>query len=187
MTLKNCSPWGWREEGLEKNVAIPSVARSAVQHPRRSVCTEVYQWGQDPWLWYEGMGDQTSQSWRKLTLSIHWKDWCWSSNTLDTWCKEPPLWKRPWCWERWKAKEKRDNRGWDGWMASLTQWTWVWANSRRQRIGKPGMLQSMGSQRVGQTTEWLNWTDTYKSFPNYIFTPPIPAALHFRDHLNDEF
>ena len=42
------------------------------------------------------------------------------------------------------------NRGWGGWMASLTQWTWVWASSQRQwRTGKPGMLQSMGSQRVG--------------------------------------
>ena len=44
----------------------------------------------------------------------------------------------------------RDNRGWFGWMASLTQWTWVWASSGRwRRTGKPGMLQSMGSQRVG--------------------------------------
>ena len=44
-------------------------------------------------------GDQTSQSWRKLTLNIHWKGWCWSwsSNTLATWCKEPTHWKRPWC------------------------------------------------------------------------------------------
>ena len=41
------------------------------------------------------------------------------------------------------------NRGWDGWMASLTQWTWVWVNSGRWwRTGKPGVLQSMGLQRV---------------------------------------
>ena len=58
-------------------------------------------------------------------------------------------WKRPWCWERLKAGGERDNRGWDGWMASPTQWTGFWANSGRQwRTGKPGMLQSMGSQRV---------------------------------------
>ena len=51
-----------------------------------------------------------------------------------------------------KAGEE-DNRGWDGWMASPTQWTWVWANSRRWwRTGKPGMLHSMRSQRVGH-----NW------------------------------
>ena len=45
---------------------------------------------------------------------------------------------------------KGDDRGWDGWMVSLTQWTWIWANSRRWwRTGKPGVLQSMGSQRTG--------------------------------------
>ena len=60
-------------------------------------------------------------------------------------------WKRPWCWERLKTGEG-DNRGWDGWMASLTQWTWILASSRRWwRIGKPGMLQSMESQRLGHS------------------------------------
>ena len=65
---------------------------------------------------------------------IHWRDWCWSwnSNTLATWCKESTHWKRPWCQDRLKAGGERGNRGWDGWLAS-TQWTWVWANSRRQR------------------------------------------------------
>ena len=65
-------------------------------------------------------------------LNIHWKDWCWSwnSNTLATWCKELTLWKRPWCWERLRPREGTD-RGWDGWMASLTQWTRIWANSGR--------------------------------------------------------
>ena len=57
--------------------------------------------------------------------------------------------KRPWYWERLKAKGEEDNR-WDGWMASLTQWTWIWANSQRQwRTEEPGVLQFMGSQRVG--------------------------------------
>ena len=46
-------------------------------------------------------------------------------------------------------RKKGDDRGWDDWMASLTQWTWVWANSRRWwRTGTPGVLQSMGSQRL---------------------------------------
>ena len=74
-----------------------------------------------------------------------------SSNTLATWCKEPTHWKRLWCWERLKAGEG-SNRGWDGWMASPTHWTWVWANSTRGtgkwETRKPGLLQSMGSQRV---------------------------------------
>ena len=58
-----------------------------------------------------------------------------------------------------KARGDRDDRGWDDWMASLTQWTWVWANSgRRWRTGKPHVLQSMGSKRAGH--DWvteLNW------------------------------
>ena len=89
-------------------------------------------------------------------------DWCWSwnSKTLATWCEELTDWKRPWCWERLKAGEEGDNRGWDGWMASLTRWTWVWTSSRSWWwTGKPGMLQSMGLQRVGH--DWateLNWT-----------------------------
>ena len=59
-------------------------------------------------------------------------------------------WKRPWFWKRLKAGGEGDDRGWDGWMASLTQWTWVWAGSRRWwRTEKPDVLQSMGLQRVG--------------------------------------
>ena len=55
----------------------------------------------------------------------------WSSNTLTIWCEEPTRWKIPWWWERLKAGREGDNRGWDGWMVSLTQWTWVWENSGR--------------------------------------------------------
>ena len=87
--------------------------------------------GEDSWESLALQGDQTSQSWRKSTLYIHSKHWCWgwSSNTLATWCEELTHWKRPWCWERLRAGGKGDDRGWDGWMASLTQWTWVWTNS----------------------------------------------------------
>ena len=57
--------------------------------------------------------------------------------------------KRPWCWERLKAGGERDERGWDGWMASLTQWTWVWASfGSLWWTGKPGVLQSLGLQWV---------------------------------------
>ena len=83
-------------------------------------------------------------------LNIHWKDWSWSSSNLATWCDEPTYWKISWCWERLKAKREESSRGWDGWIESLTQWTWIWADSGRQwRTGKPSMLQSMWSQRVG--------------------------------------
>ena len=63
--------------------------------------------------------------------SSHWKDWCWSwnSNTLATWCEELTHLKRPWCWARLRAGGEGDDRGWDGWMPSLTWWTSVWASS----------------------------------------------------------
>ena len=91
---------------------------------------------------------------------IHWKDWCWSwnSNTLATWCKELTHWNRPWCCERLKAGGEGDDRGWDGWMASPTQW--VWASCRSWWwTGLCDVLQSMGC-RVGH--DWateLKWTD----------------------------
>ena len=73
--------------------------------------------------------------------------------------KDPVYLKRPWCWERLKAGGEGDDRGWDGWMASLTQWTWVWVNSRSWWwTGRPGVRESMGLQRVGH--DWateLNW------------------------------
>ena len=47
------------------------------------------------------------------------------------WCEELTHWKRPWCWERLKTGEEGDDRGWDGWITSLTQWTWAWVNSGR--------------------------------------------------------
>ena len=65
-----------------------------------------------------------------------------------------------WCWEGLRAGGKGDDRGWDGWMAWPTRWTWVWVNSRRWWwTGRPGVLQFMGSQRVGH--DWvtkLNWS-----------------------------
>ena len=87
----------------------------------------------------------------KSGLNIYWKDWCWSwnSSTLATWWEELTPWKRPWCWQRLKEGGKGDNRGWDGWKASLMRWTWVWVGSGSWWWkGKPGVLQSMGSQRV---------------------------------------
>ena len=67
--------------------------------------------------------------------------------------------KRPWCWERLKAGGEGDYRGWDGWMASLTRWTWVWVNSRSWWwTGRPGVLWFMALQGVGH--DWateLNW------------------------------
>ena len=89
-----------------------------------------------------------------LRENIHWKDWCWNSNTLAIWCEELIR------WERLKAGGEGDDRGWDSWKASPTQWTWVWVSSGSWWwTGRPGVLQSMGSQRVRH--DWvteMNWT-----------------------------
>ena len=76
----------------------------------------------------------------------------------NTWWELPHL-KRCWCWERLKAGGEGDDRGWDGWMSSLTWWTWVWASSGSWWwTGRPGMLWSMGWWRVG--LDWAtNWTE----------------------------
>ena len=117
--------------------------------------------GEYAWESLGVQGGTTSWSSRRSVLGVHWKDWCcsWNSNTLATWCKELTHWKRPWCWEGLRAGGEGDDRGWDGWMASPTQWTWVWVDSGSWWwTGRPGMLRFMGSQRVGH--DWvtkLNW------------------------------
>ena len=105
----------------------------------------------------------------KSTLNIHWKDWCkaeyfdhlmWRTDSLE---KTLMLGKT-------EGRRRRCKRGWDGWMASWTQWTWVWANSRREwRIGRPGMLQSMGLQN----RSWLSdWTINHKFNLNFVVSQP---------------
>ena len=68
---------------------------------------------------------------KEISPESHWKDWCcsWNSKTFGTWYEDLTQLKRPWCWERLKAGGEGDDRGRDGWMASWTQWTWVWVNS----------------------------------------------------------
>ena len=80
---------------------------------------------------------------------------------------------KDWCWQGLRAGGEGDDRGWDGWMASLTRWTWVWVNSGSWWwTGRPGVLQFMGSQRVGH--DWateLNWTELKHSSFSQQFLP----------------
>ena len=122
--------------------------------------------GEDPWESPGQQGDQTSQSWRKSTLNIHWTDWCWSSNTLTAWCEEPMHWKRPWCWERLRAGGEESDKGWDGWMASLTQ-----GHEFEQTLGDSegqGNLASCSplGHRESDTIQWLNNKTKYYSTKN---------------------
>ena len=122
---------------------------------------------------------------KEISLSVHWKDWCWSwnSDTLATRCKELAHLKGPWCWEGLKAGGERVDRGWDVWMASLTWGMWIWVSSGSWWwTGKPGMLQSIGSQRVGH--DWAtepNWTETpfivIKCWPYSLCCTIYPCSL----------
>ena len=85
-------------------------------------------------------------------------------------CEELTHWKRPWCREGLGAGGEGDDRGWDGWMASPTRWTWVWVDSGSWWwTGRPGVLRFMGSQRVEH--DWateLNWADSIQAFLNKV-------------------
>ena len=100
---------------------------------------------------------------KEISPEYSFKDWCcsWSSNIWAIWCEELTHWKRPWCCGWLKAGGEGDNRGWDGWIGSPARWTWVWVNPESWWwAGRPGVLQSMVSQRVAHNwaTE-LNWTE----------------------------
>ena len=124
--------------------------------------------GEDSWESLGLQGDPPSPSWRRSVLGVHWKNWFWSwnSNTSATSCKELTHWERPWCWEGLETGGEGANRGWDGWMASPTRWTWVWVNSGSWWwTGRPGVLPFMGLQNVGH--DWvteLNWAENSPSF-----------------------
>ena len=136
--------------------------------------------GEDSWESLGLQGDQASQSKRKSVLNIYWKDWFWSwnSNTLATRCEELTHWKRLWCWKRLKAGGEGDDRGRNSWMASPIRCTQIWASSESWWwTGKPGVLRSMGSQRV-RHNEWLNWLGSRKIW--IVMWPCLNFKCHFR-------
>ena len=102
--------------------------------------------------------------------------------TLATWYEELTHFKTPRCWERLKAGGEGDDRGWDGWMVSPTQWKWVWVNSwSSQWTGRSGLLQSMESQRFRH--DWpteLNWTAVY-NFTIFFVVLSQAFAKHSRN------
>ena len=103
-----------------------------------------------PWKSFGLQDHQTSQSYKKSVLIICWKDMLkLKLQYFGHLMRRTNSLERPWRWERLRAGGEGDNRGWDGWMPSTTWRTWVWASSGSWWwTGKPGVLQSMGSQRV---------------------------------------
>ena len=109
----------------------------------------VHSEGDQPWVFFGG-NDAKAEA--PVLWPPHVKSWL--------------IGKRLWCWEGLGAGGEGDYRGWDGWMASLTRWTWVWVNSGSWWwTGRPGVLRFIGSQRVGH--DWvteLNWTELKNIF-----------------------
>ena len=145
---------------------VKSRERSELICPRMYLLTE--------WFWYQGNASLI--------------EWVWKYSLLFTWCKALTHLKRPWCWERLRAGGEGDDRGWDGWMESLTRWTWVWVDSGSWLwTGRPGMLWFMGSQSIRH--DWateLNWTLTFwnslrrigiKSSINVCYNSPVKSSV----------
>ena len=110
---------------------------------------------------------------------------------FGTWCEELTHLKRPWCWERLKKGGEGDNRGWDGWMASPTQWTWVWVDSRSWWwTGRPGMLCPWG-RKESDTTERRNWMELKMAQHRYLLCRVIVwvtvRGLHLMDLESDRW
>ena len=109
-----------------------------------------------PWKWFRVIWTASSVSKVGRIIALLTK-----KAKQFTWYEELIHWKRPWCWERLKVGGEGDNRGWDGWMPSPTQWTWVWTSTRSLWwTGRPGVLQFIESQSVRH--DWvteLNWTE----------------------------
>ena len=116
-------------------------------------------------------------------LGVHWKDWCWSwnSNTLTIWCEELLIWKDPDAGKDW-SQEKGNKRGWDGWMASPTQWAWVCTNSKRQwRTGKPWVLKFVGSYRVRHNLATEQHHFLLSSSPVYFYSIAHVGNIHVKN------
>ena len=117
--------------------------------------------GEDSWESLGLQGDPTSPFWRRSVLGVLWKEWCWSwnSSTLATSCEELTHWKRLWFWEGLGAGGEGDDRGWDGWMASLTRWRECeWTLGVGDGQGGLVCCNSWG-RKESDTTEQLNWTE----------------------------
>jgi len=126
--------------------------------------------GEDSWECLGLQGDPTSPFWRRSALGFLWKEWCqsWNSSTLATSCKELTHWKRLWCWEGLGARGEGDDRGWDGWIASLNQWTWVSVNSRSWwwtgREAWCAVIHGVAKSRTG-LNDWSDLIWSHCSFP----------------------
>ena len=133
--------------------------------------------GEDSWESLGLQGDPTSPFWRRSALGFLWNEWCWSwnSSTLATSCEELTHWKRLWCWEDLGAGGEGDNRGWDGWMASLTRWTWVWVLPPWSKWNK----NTKNTPHLGrENTVYVDWKASRARWLSYLILQLIRIKIN---------
>ena len=188
-------PWCWR-----KLLRVPWTARRSNHSILKEIGPEYSLEGLILKFQYFGHRMQRNNSLEKTLMrgkiSCKYQSWIFVGRT-DAEAEAPILWppdvielthwKRPWCWEKLKVGGEEDDRVWDGWMASPTRWTWVWVNSPSWWwTGRPGILQSMGSQRVGH--DWateLKYLFTEKTTWLVDLTSLIVHSIIFLDSQSD--
>ena len=115
--------------------------------------------GEDTWESLGLQGDPTSTMLKEISPEYSLEGLILKLQYLATWCEEWTHRKRPWCWERLKVGKEGDDRGWDGWMASLIRWTWVWISSGSWWwTGTPGVLQCIGVANSTWLSDWTDWS-----------------------------
>ena len=148
--MNGCKSWAIKKAAWKNSCFLAVVSEETFEHSLDyKEVQQIHPKGNQSWI-FIGRADAEAEA------PILW------SPDANNW-----LIGKDWFCQRLKAGGEGDDRGWDGWMASLTQWTWVWASSRSWWwTGKPDMLQSMGC-RESDMTEWLNW---YICIHTHIYT-----------------
>ena len=149
--------------GNNKNLTKHTASIAAYSEPYRTL-----------WESLGLQGDQTSRSWRKSTLNTHWKDWCWSSNTLATWCEQLIHRKKLCCWERLKAEGEESDKD------EMAEWhQWFNEHELRQTLG-----DGEGQRGLVCCSSWgCKETDTTEQLKN---NSPIDEQGKKRDLNSDE-
>ena len=136
--LAGYGPWGHKESDMTEWPRMSTIYILHCVKCEWRLVLKGEQWHFAPCCFHSAVWERTyvhtanlSMGERDTKCGLRTSQTSQTSNTLATWCEEPTHWKRPWCWERLRAGGEGDDSGRDGWMASLTRWTWIWANSGR--------------------------------------------------------